>query len=169
MSRTLSGLFLVGALNRPRKRKRTNRENPRRVPGQIGKIPEKSGKSQKGQKSKDKSRSGTPLDFSILRSVSNRTIRFASDSNRWQVAIRIARTETSKGSRDSDLCVAGQGFLNLSPSPPQFGSLQSGARSHPWRWHVLFGQGMRENPVLPFLVLLGRYNPCQIRNPPPIN
>ena len=50
MLRTLSGLFLVGALNRPRKRKRTNRENPRRVPKQIGKIPEKSGKSQKGQK-----------------------------------------------------------------------------------------------------------------------
>ena len=50
MSRTLSGLFLVGALNRPRKRKRTNRENPRTIPEQIGKIPEKSGKSQKGQK-----------------------------------------------------------------------------------------------------------------------
>ena len=49
-SRTLSGLFLVGALNRPRKRKRTNRENPRTIPEQIGKIPEKSGKSQKGQK-----------------------------------------------------------------------------------------------------------------------
>ena len=47
MSRTLSGLFLVVALNRPRKRKR---ENPRTIPGQIGKIPEKSGKSQKGQK-----------------------------------------------------------------------------------------------------------------------
>ena len=41
MSQTLSGLFLVGAVNRPRKRKRTNRENPRRVPGQIGKIPKK--------------------------------------------------------------------------------------------------------------------------------
>ena len=50
VSRTLSGLFLVGALNRPRKRKRTNRENPRTIPEQIGKIPEKSGKSQKGQK-----------------------------------------------------------------------------------------------------------------------
>ena len=50
MSRTLSGLFLVGALNRPRKRKATNRENPRIVPEQIGKIPETSGKSQKGQK-----------------------------------------------------------------------------------------------------------------------
>ena len=48
-----SGLFLVGAINRPRKRKRTNRQNPRRVPRQIGKIPEKSGESQKGQK-KDK-------------------------------------------------------------------------------------------------------------------
>ena len=49
VSRTLSGLFLVGALNRPRKRKGTNRENPRRVPEQIRKIPEKSGKPQKGQ------------------------------------------------------------------------------------------------------------------------
>ena len=50
VSRTLSGLFLVGALNRLRKRKRTNRENPWTIPAQIGKIPEKSGKSQKGQK-----------------------------------------------------------------------------------------------------------------------
>ena len=49
-SRTLSGLFLVGALNRPRQRKRTNRENPRTIPEQCGKIPEKSGKPQKGQK-----------------------------------------------------------------------------------------------------------------------
>ena len=61
VSRTLSGLFLVGALNRLRKRKRTNRENPRTIPAQIGEIPEKSGKSEKdkkGQKRKDKSRSG---------------------------------------------------------------------------------------------------------------
>ena len=43
MSRTLSGLFLV-------ERTRSNRENPRTIPEQIGKIPEKSGKSQKGQK-----------------------------------------------------------------------------------------------------------------------
>ena len=50
VSRILSGLFLVGALKRPRKRKGTNRENPRTIPEQIGKIPEKSGKSQKGQK-----------------------------------------------------------------------------------------------------------------------
>ena len=50
MSRTLSGLFLIGALSRPRKRKRTNRENPRTIPEQIGKIAENSGKSQKGQK-----------------------------------------------------------------------------------------------------------------------
>ena len=48
--RTFSELFRVGAVNRPRKRKRTNRENPRRVPELIRKIPEKSGKSQKGQK-----------------------------------------------------------------------------------------------------------------------
>ena len=60
MSRTLLGLFLVGARNRPREKKRTNRENPQRVPGQIRKIPEKSGKSQKGQKRKDRSRSGNP-------------------------------------------------------------------------------------------------------------
>ena len=60
VSRTLSGLFLVGALNRPRKRKGTNRENPWTIPEQIGKIPEKSGKSQKGQKRKDKPRSGNP-------------------------------------------------------------------------------------------------------------
>ena len=62
VSRTLSGLFLIGALNRPRKGKKTNRENPRRVPEQIGKIPAKSGKSQKGQKGtkKDQSRSGNP-------------------------------------------------------------------------------------------------------------
>ena len=66
-SRTLSGLFLVGALNRPRKKRRTNRENPRTIPERIGKIPEKSGKSQKGQKGekkKDKSRSGSPPPFS---------------------------------------------------------------------------------------------------------
>ena len=50
VSRTLSGLFLVGALNGPRKRKGTNRENPQTIPEQIGKIPEKSGKSLKGQK-----------------------------------------------------------------------------------------------------------------------
>ena len=56
VSRTLSGLFLVGAVNRLRKRKRTNRENPRRVPGQIGKIPKKSGKSQKGRKRTKKGR-----------------------------------------------------------------------------------------------------------------
>ena len=56
VSRTLSGLFLVGALNRPRKRKGTNQENPRTIPEQIGKIPEKSGKSQKGQKRKKKGR-----------------------------------------------------------------------------------------------------------------
>ena len=42
VSRTLSGLFLVGALTRPRKRKGVNRENPRTIPEQIGKIPEKS-------------------------------------------------------------------------------------------------------------------------------
>ena len=51
VSRTLSRLFLVGALNRPRKGKMTNRENPRTIPEQIGKIPGKLGR-------KDKSRLG---------------------------------------------------------------------------------------------------------------
>ena len=46
--------------NRLRKREGTNRENPRTIPEQIGKIPKKSGKSQKGQKRKDGSRSGKP-------------------------------------------------------------------------------------------------------------
>ena len=58
VSRTLSGLFLVGALNRPRKRKRTNRENPRTIHEQSGKIQEKSGKSQKGQKRTKKDKKG---------------------------------------------------------------------------------------------------------------
>ena len=43
VSRTLSGLFLVGALDRPKKRKITNRESPRTE--QIGKIPEQIGKN----------------------------------------------------------------------------------------------------------------------------
>ena len=60
MSWTLSGLFIVGALNRPRMRKRTNRENPQTIPEQIGKIPEKSGKSQKGQKKEGQVQIGKP-------------------------------------------------------------------------------------------------------------
>ena len=90
MSRTLSGLFLVGAVNRLRKRKRTNRESPRRVPGQIGKIQGKSGKvpkeDKKGQRRKDKSRSGTPpplnfqsrLKFSISIEIFNLAWNFQS-------------------------------------------------------------------------------------------
>ena len=57
VSRTLSGLFLVGALNRQRKRQGTNRENPRRVPEQIGKIPENREspkKDKKGRTSPDR-------------------------------------------------------------------------------------------------------------------
>ena len=81
MSRTLSGLFLASAVHRPRKRKRTNRENPRTIPGQIGKIPEKSGKPQrtnkKGQKRKDKSGSGKPP-------FRNPSLLPALDQNPWQ-------------------------------------------------------------------------------------
>ena len=58
VSRTLSGLFLVGADNRLRKRKRTNRENPRRVPGQIGKIPGKVPEGQKRTKKDKKDKKG---------------------------------------------------------------------------------------------------------------
>ena len=54
--RTLSGLFLLGAVNRPRKRKRTNRENPRTIPEQIGKIPKKIGKVPKRTKKDKKGR-----------------------------------------------------------------------------------------------------------------
>ena len=61
MSRTFSGLF-VGALNRPRKRKRDESgkspDHPGMIPEQIGKIPEKSGKSQKGQKRTKKDKKG---------------------------------------------------------------------------------------------------------------
>ena len=56
VSRTLSGLFLIGAVNRTRKRKRTNRENSRTIPGQIGKIPGKSGKDKKRQNTDKKGR-----------------------------------------------------------------------------------------------------------------
>ena len=60
VSRTLSGLFLVGALNRPGKRKRTNRENPRTIPEQIGKIPGKVPKGQKRTKKEGQVQIGKP-------------------------------------------------------------------------------------------------------------
>ena len=60
VSRTLSGLFLVGALNRLGKRKRTNRENPRTIPVQIGKIPGKVPKGQKRTKKEGQVQIGKP-------------------------------------------------------------------------------------------------------------
>ena len=81
VSRTLSGLFLVGTVARPRKRKRTNQENPRRVPGQIGKIPEKIGKVPKRTKRDKKGRTSpdrenppfeTPPSSGLEISVSDR-------------------------------------------------------------------------------------------------
>ena len=54
--RTLSGLFLVGALrkiNRPRKRERTNQENSekkRKIPGKIGKVPKRTKREKKKTK-----------------------------------------------------------------------------------------------------------------------
>ena len=59
-SRTLSRLFLVGAFDRPGERKRTNRGNPWSIPEQIEKIPEKSGKSQKGPKKEGQVQIGKP-------------------------------------------------------------------------------------------------------------
>ena len=61
VSPTLSGLFLVGAVTRPRKRKRAIRKIPEESPDKSGKSRKKSGKPQKGQKRtkrKDKEKSG---------------------------------------------------------------------------------------------------------------
>ena len=86
MSRTLSGLFLVGALNRPRKRKGTNQENSRTIPEQIGKIPEKSGKSQTQRALRSKKKS-IPIEnfnpgskFSIPIEIFNLDRKFQSPS-----------------------------------------------------------------------------------------
>ena len=105
MSRTPSGLFLVGALNRPRKRKRTNRENPRRVPGQIGKIPGKVPKGQKGQKRKDKSRSGNPpFETPLLAALDNHFLSH-DDGNRRLSGRLIAELSLLEGHfRGKDDC-----------------------------------------------------------------
>ena len=64
VSRTLSGLFLVGAVtNRPRKRKEHIGKIPEESPHKSGtsqKNQESPKKDKKGQKRKDKSRSGNP-------------------------------------------------------------------------------------------------------------
>ena len=70
----------MGALNRPRKRKGTNRENPRTIPEQIGKIPGKVPKGQKRTKKEGQVQIGKPprlkpprlaaLDFSSLHILS---------------------------------------------------------------------------------------------------
>ena len=64
VSRTLSGLFLVGALNRPRRRKQDKSEKiPGPSPSKSGKSPGNSKKDKIGQERKDKSRSGNPHPF----------------------------------------------------------------------------------------------------------
>ena len=65
VSRTLSGLFLVGALNRAEKEEKDKSGKiPGPSPRKSGKIPEKIGKvpkrTKKDKKRKDKSRSGSP-------------------------------------------------------------------------------------------------------------
>ena len=50
VSQTLSGLFLIGAVNRPRERKRTNRENPHTIPNKSEKSWKNRESPQKGQK-----------------------------------------------------------------------------------------------------------------------
>ena len=105
-----SGLFLVGALDRPRKRKGTNRENPRTIPEQIGKIPEKSGKSQKGQKGTKKEgqvqigkrpRSKPPRLAALDRQLQSEIPRFARGAfrNLSQIAHRIC-IHQSKGAQN---------------------------------------------------------------------
>ena len=77
VSRTLARLFLVGALNRPRKRKGTNRENPRTIPEQVQKIPEKSGKIGKVPK---RTKNQEPLNAPFLNGL------FSSEFSRGKTA-----------------------------------------------------------------------------------
>ena len=69
MSRTLSGLFLVGAGNWPRQRKRTNRE----IPGQIRNSRKNRERTKKGTKKEGQVQIGKPppfeTDAAFLRTV----------------------------------------------------------------------------------------------------
>ena len=51
-------LLFTSDFHRPRKRNGKNRENPRTIPEQVGKIPEKSGKSQNRHKRTKKDKKG---------------------------------------------------------------------------------------------------------------
>ena len=88
VSRTLSGLFLIGAfnaMNSPRKRTRTNGENPWKLPRKSRNNPENHRKRtrrvNKRAKRKDKSRLGNPPRFKppVYQTLMRRKITFASN------------------------------------------------------------------------------------------
>ena len=141
VSRTLSGLFLVGAVNRPRKRKKANREIPEE-------SPDKSGKSRKNRESpkRDKKRRTGPdreipllkpprlvaLDnFIIMRhpelyreiwgaslrlsrgKAQHGTTRLSAKPNTWSTQRTLHLGPSSEGQRLSTSCV----FTNFSGPP----------------------------------------------------
>ena len=67
MSLTLSGLFLIGALNRPRKRRRTNRENPRTIPEQVGKTPKNRESPKKDKKGRTSPAGSKKITHSLFK------------------------------------------------------------------------------------------------------
>ena len=96
VSRTLSGLFLVGALNRPRKRKRTNPRANQENPGKIGKGQKRTKKDKKGQKKKDESRSGNPPVWNHPRLAERDFLNETICENQAIRAKRFARIGPSK-------------------------------------------------------------------------
>ena len=94
VSRTFSGLFLVGALNRPRKRKRTNRENPRKNPRANRENPRKAGKGQRRTKKEGQVQIGKPprLKHPRLAALENPRVRI-----RLRIRNRIAATTVHSG------------------------------------------------------------------------
>ena len=123
VSRTLSGLFLVGALNRPRKRKRTNRENPRTIPEQIGEIPGKVPKGQKRTKKEGQVQIGKPPRLKHPRLV-------ALEKTVWNEANGIAtlghlfgcgaRSSPTTGAKTHSTCLYSTGgHAPILPLPPK--------------------------------------------------
>ena len=86
---------------RLRKREGTNQENPRTIPEQIGKIPEKSGKSQKGRKRTKKEGQvqigkPPPLNPPPITALEKRSQRFQVTKCKSQVATAFAEKITRK-------------------------------------------------------------------------
>ena len=114
--------FLVGALNRPRKRKRTNRENPRSIPEQMGKIPEKSGKSQKGQK-----RTKKEGQVQIGKPPRLKPPRLAALENYYPINSKTILWGNSEFQTGLEVCYCPWGV----PSRPRLGPILGPSRSHP--------------------------------------